>query len=143
MTDRHVRVSARGVVRRGEELLVARDRDPVTGESFCYLLGGGANFGEHTEEALHREFDEELGVALENVSSLETYEDVFTSGGETEHEVWRVYEADIAEAWPYEQSEFEGYEPEHDEVIECVWKSPSSFRDGGETLYPEPVVSDL
>lgn len=142
MTDRHVRVSARGVVRRGEELLVAREREP-SGDSFYYLLGGGVRFGERSEDALHREFDEELGVALENVSYLETYEDVFTTGGKTEHEVWRVYDADIADEWPYEEDEFEGYEPDYDEVIECVWKRPSAFTDGGETLYPEQFVSDL
>ncbi|USZ67766.1 NUDIX domain-containing protein [Halorussus salilacus] len=143
MTDRHVRVSARGVVRRGEELLVERGRDPATGDSFYSLLGGGVRFGEHTEDALRREFDEELGVTLERVSSLGTYEEVFAVDGETRHEVWRVYEADIAESWPYEVDEFEGNEPERDEVVECVWKPPSAFADGGETLYPEGLVSEL
>ena len=142
MTDRHVRVSARGVVRRGDDLLVAREHDP-SGDSFHYLLGGGVEFGEHSEDALHREFDEELGVTLENVSYHATYEEVFSVDGQAEHEVWRVYETDIAEGWPYEKAEFEGYEPEYDEVIECVWKPPSAFASGEETLYPEQFVSDL
>jgi ADP-ribose pyrophosphatase YjhB (NUDIX family) len=142
MASRHIRVCARGIVRRGDELLVVREEDPAEAEPFYYLLGGGVAFGEHSEEALRREFDEELGVTLENVSYLETYEDVFDSDGERHHEMWRVYEAKIAEDWPYEEETFEGYEP-HDEPFECVWKPAADFRDDGETLHPEPVVEDL
>ena len=156
MSDRNVRVCTRGVVRRGDELLVTRewetseadssylqssDAQSSDAEPFYSLLGGGVEFGEHSEDALHREFDEELGVTLDNVSYLETYEDVFSHDGERRHEVWRVYEADIVEDWPYEAESFEGYEP--DESFECVWKPVADFRDGGETLYPEPVVENL
>ena len=140
MTDRHIRVSARGVVRRNGELLVARDREPSDDEPFHYLLGGGVEFGEHSEDTLRREFDEDLGVTLENVSYFETHEEVFGHDGRTEHEVWRLYEADIEESWPYERDEFEGYEPDLDEEIDCVWKHPDAFADGGETLYPEQFV---
>lgn len=141
MTDRRIRVSARGVVTRGGELLVARER--ADDGPFHYLLGGGVKFGEHSADALRREFDEELGVTVENVSHLETYEEVFSYDGRPRHEVWRVYETNIAEKWPYETDAFEGYEPELDEPIECVWKSPSAFTDAGETLYPEQFVDRL
>ncbi|WP_132059562.1 NUDIX hydrolase [Halorussus amylolyticus] len=142
MTDRHVRVSARGVVRRGDEILVARERDTTggaDGDAFYYLLGGGVEFGEHSAEALRREFDEELGVTVENVSHLETHEEVFDYDGRTEHEVARLYEADIAESWPYERDAFEGYEPDLDERIECVWKRADAFAADEETLYPEAL----
>ncbi|WP_227353985.1 NUDIX hydrolase [Haladaptatus salinisoli] len=143
MSENRIRVSARGLVRRGDEILVARDRDPAEGERFHYLLGGGVEFGEHSEDALHREFEEELGVSLANVSPFETYEGVFTFDGRRAHEVWRVYEADIAESWPYERDSFPGYEPEFDEEFECLWKSPSDFAVAGETLYPESLLSDI
>ena len=151
MPERHIRVSARGLIRRQnhhdenahlEELLVARDYHP-NGESFYYPLGGGVEFGEHSEDALHREFDEELGVSLSNVREVGTYEEVFTTDGQKQHEVWRVYEANIAESWPYEADEFSGYEAELDEEIECVWLSPTVFSEGKETLYPEPLVEEL
>lgn len=149
MTGRQIRVVALGVVRRDgddcEELLVERHRDSESGEPFYRPLGGGVEFGEHSEEALRREFREELGVALENVSYLETYEDVFTHEGRTEHEVWRLYEADLADGWPYEDDEFTAYEPELDEEIECVWKPVTAFAgasgDGNETFYPEALLS--
>lgn len=151
MPERHIRVSARGLIRREnhrpenshlDELLVARDHHP-NGESFYYPLGGGVEFGEHSEDALHREFDEELGVSLSNVREVGTYEEVFTTDGQKQHEVWRVYEANIAESWPYEKDDFSGYEVELDEEIECVWLSPTVFSEGEETLYPEPLVADL
>ena len=152
MPERHIRVSARGLVRRKnarhqtshpeDELLVARDYHP-NGDPFYYPLGGGVEFGEHSADALHREFDEELGVSLSNVGEFGTYEEVFTTDGQRQHEVWRVYEADIAESWPYEEDEFSGYEAELDEEIECVWKQPTAFSDGKETLYPDPLVEEL
>lgn len=166
MSERHIRVSARGLIRRkkghrddhpensphennsGEnshhedELLVAREYCPDD-EPFYYPLGGGVEFGEHSEDALHREFDEELGVSLSNVSHFGTYEDVFVSGGRRHHELWCVSEADIVESWPYERDAFTGYEAETDEEIECVWKSSTAFSEADETFYPEPLVSNL
>ncbi|WP_435154580.1 NUDIX hydrolase [Haladaptatus sp. DFWS20] len=143
MSENHIRVSARGLVRRDDELLVARGTKLGADEPFYYPLGGGVEFGEHSEDALRREFDEELGVSLENVAYYETYEDEFTSEGERHHEIWRVYEAEIVESWPYERDEFSGYEAEHDEEIDCFWKQPTDFSDGGETVYPEAMLADL
>ncbi|WP_458188482.1 NUDIX hydrolase [Haladaptatus sp. NG-WS-4] len=143
MSEDHIRVSTRGLIRRDDEILVARDRDPAEGSPFHYLLGGGVEFGEHSEAALHREFEEELDVSLTNVAHLETYEAVFTFDGQREHEVWRVYEADIVESWPDKEDSFPGYEPEFDEEFECVWKSPSVFTEGDEILYPERLLADL
>ncbi|WP_227374151.1 NUDIX hydrolase [Haladaptatus halobius] len=143
MSENHIRVSARGLIRRDDEILVARDRDPAEDDHFHYLLGGGVEFGEHSEDALHREFEEELGVSLANISHFGTYEEVFTFDGQRTHEVWRVYEADIVEPWPYERDSFSGYEPKFDEEIECIWKSLSDFTAGDETLYPEPLLSSL
>ena len=142
MTDRRIRVTARAVVRRGDELLVARERDPSEADRFYVPVGGGVEFGERSEGALRREFREELGVELRNVSYLETYESVFGFDGETRHELWRVYEADIAAARSYEADEFAGYESDGEEFA-CVWKSLAAFRDGDETLYPEKLVRDL
>jgi len=154
MTERRIRVVARGLVRRtrggSEELLVARERDSADGESFYYLLGGGVEFGEHSEEALRREFREELGVELATLSSLETYEDVFTFEGRTEHEMWRVYEVEISDDWPYEREQFTASEPDGKE-FECVWKPVEAFdseedgeeREAVETLYPESVLDAL
>ncbi|WP_266079830.1 NUDIX domain-containing protein [Haladaptatus caseinilyticus] len=56
-------------------------------DPFYYPLGGSVEFGEHSEDALRREFHEELGVSLENVAYYETYEDVFASGSVRYYEI--------------------------------------------------------
>ncbi|GAA0229896.1 NUDIX hydrolase [Haladaptatus pallidirubidus] len=143
MHKNHIRVSARGLVWRDDELLVAQDTKPTEDEQFYYPLGGGVEFGEHSEDALRREFEEELGVSLINVTYRETYEGLFTFDDNPVHELWRVYEADIAESWPYERDEFSGYEAEFDEKIDCFWKRPTEFSEGRETFYPEQLIPDL
>ncbi|WP_135824336.1 NUDIX hydrolase [Halorussus ruber] len=146
MTERAIRVVARGLVRRTrggtEELLVARERDPTAGESFYYLLGGGVEFGEHSEEALRREFREELGVELADISSLGTYENVFTFEGRAEHEIWRVYDVEISDGWPYQREQFTASEPDG-EAFECVWKPVCELEEDGEPFYPEAALADL
>ncbi|WP_135852903.1 NUDIX domain-containing protein [Halorussus salinus] len=152
-SDDAIRVTARGVVTREEgggrgddreELLVERERDPA-GETFLRPLGGGVEFGEHSRDALRREFREELGVELAGVSPLGTYEDVFTVAGETQHEIWRLYEADIAASWPYDEDAFTATEPDTGEEIACVWKSVAELEADGdaETFYPEAALADL
>ena len=142
-----IRVTARGVVTRERdddpvELLVERERDPA-GETFYRPLGGGVEFGEHSRDALRREFREELGVELAEVSPLGTYEDVFTVAGETQHEVWRLYEASIVASWPYAEDAFTATEPDTGEEIACVWKSVGELERGGEPFYPEAALADL
>ncbi|WP_072482389.1 NUDIX domain-containing protein [Amycolatopsis australiensis] len=49
-----------GVIRRGDALLVFEGRDDVKGETCYRPLGGGIEHGERSEDALRREFREEL-----------------------------------------------------------------------------------
>ncbi|MFB6218013.1 MAG: NUDIX domain-containing protein [Halobacteriaceae archaeon] len=138
MSWREIRPVALGVVCRGEELLLAEHRDPTAGERFYRPLGGAIEFGERGEAALRREFREELGVELAGVEYVETYERVFTFDGTEGHELQRVYEADIVEAWPYERERFEGEEPELGETFPVVWKEPAAL--GEETVYPPELL---
>jgi ADP-ribose pyrophosphatase YjhB (NUDIX family) len=54
------------VIRRDDgRMLVTDERDPVGGERFHPPLGGGAEYGERSEEALRREPREVLGAELQ------------------------------------------------------------------------------
>ncbi|SDF41030.1 NUDIX domain-containing protein [Halorubrum xinjiangense] len=140
---REIRVVTLGAVRRGEELLVqAVGRNDAGGRNFR-LLGGGVEFGEHSEDALRREFDEELGVALDDVSPLGTYERVFDHEERRHHEVWRVYEATIVEDWPYDREAFSFVEPDSGAELRATWKRPRAFRSGPDHLYGETLLDDL
>lgn len=84
-----------------------------------------------------------MGVELVDVERVDTYERVFTFDGEEGHEIWRLYEGDIVEDWPYERDRFEAEEPELDETFEAVWKDPSAFEEEDDVLYPPTLLDDL
>ena len=152
MGDRSIRVVALGIPQREREdgtseVLVSEcdDPDPAPGEpgTFYRPLGGGVAFGEHSEDALVREFAEEISVTVSGVEPAGTYEDVFVYAGETNHEVWRVYEPTVEEDWMYDWDRFVGYEPELDERIDCRWLPVSAFTAGEKTFYPEGALAAL
>ena len=57
-----IRACAFAFVQEDDRVLVGKLRDPDDGSHFYRPLGGGINFGETGEEAVRREFREELGV---------------------------------------------------------------------------------
>ena len=141
MSWRKIRPVALAAVRRKNgEILVSKDYERGVDEPFHRLIGGGVEFGEYSREAVVREFHEELDIELTNVSLVGTHENVFTFDGEQGHEIWRVYEGDIAEDWPYERDRFEGREPELDETYEATWMAPERLRN--DVTFYDPVVLD-
>lgn len=141
--SRAIRVVALGAVTRDEELLVWRDEPQATGAPFYRLLGGGVEFGEHSRAAVVREFDEELGVTFADPSHVGTFESVFTVGGETEHELWRVYDGRIVEEWPYECDSFRFVEPDDDIEHTAEWVAAGDLRADDTTFYTPAVLDAL
>ncbi|WP_117595127.1 NUDIX hydrolase [Haloprofundus halophilus] len=140
--DERIRVVALGVVRRDDELLVFEAASEESG-TYYRPLGGGVEFGEHSVDALRREFREELEVELTRVHELGTFEGVFTVDGEQCHEIQRVYGAEFVQQWPYQMDSFTAHEPDTGEDLDCLWKPLSEFTDAGETLFPETLPSVL
>jgi ADP-ribose pyrophosphatase YjhB (NUDIX family) len=138
-----IRVLALGAVWRGDELLVQRAEDPETGEPFYRFLGGGVKFGEHSRDAVVREFDEELGVSFVDVEYVGTFEGVFTYAGETDHEIWRVYEGAIQEDWPFETDQISFEEPERSESGYAEWVPVDALRSDEYTFYSPEVLDAL
>jgi 8-oxo-dGTP diphosphatase len=63
VSDRWVRPAAHGVAIRDGEILLTRFRQPGHAEhGWWHLPGGGLDWGEHPEEALRREVQEETGL---------------------------------------------------------------------------------
>ncbi|KTG08706.1 hypothetical protein AUR64_18760 [Haloprofundus marisrubri] len=137
-----IRVVALGAVRRDDELLVFEDESEEVG-TYYRPLGGGVEFGEHSVDALRREFREELEVELTKVHELGTFEDAFRMNGEEYHEVHRVYGAEFVQQWPYQMDSFTAQEPETGEELDCLWKPLTDFTDGEETLFPEKLPDVL
>jgi len=137
-----IRFVALGAVRRGDDLLVFEGHEPGEGR-FYRLLGGGVEFGEHSREAVVREFDEELGVEFVDPSHVGTFERVFTYDGEPGHELWRVYEGDFREDWPYDRESFAFHEPDLDTYHRARWMPVGDLRAEGTTFYAPAVLDAL
>jgi 8-oxo-dGTP pyrophosphatase MutT (NUDIX family) len=73
-TGRGVAVSARMLILSGNRVLLASDR----GEDWYYLPGGAVEPGETVEAALHREVQEETGLATQSVDFVGCIENIRT-----------------------------------------------------------------
>lgn len=88
---RTIRNLAVGVPARAGYVLVSESVDRVRDLRFHRAIGGGIEFGELAEEALRREFHEELAVELDHVELLGVLENRFTHEGVPGHEVIHVF----------------------------------------------------
>ncbi|MDO5735696.1 MAG: NUDIX domain-containing protein [Propionibacteriaceae bacterium] len=78
-------------------ILVSQGVDRVRGLHFVRALGGGIEFGETAEAALHREFHEELGCRIDSAQLLGVLENIFEYEGMPGHEIVHVFSVDSAE----------------------------------------------
>lgn len=133
---------ALGLIWRGDQLLVFEGSDPVTHEFFYRPLGGGIQFGESSDEALRREFREELDVEIVDLRYVGTLENIFTYNGELGHEIIQLYEAALADPSFYEREHFQVRE-EGDLILPARWISLSEFQGDGPPLYPQGLLALL
>ena len=91
------------------------------------------------EEALRREFAEELGVELGAARLAGVVENRFVFDGHPGHEVMLVYETEFADPHRYETEVFEGIE---DEPKTGVWRSLSKA-DPAVPLYPPDLLDHV
>lgn len=104
------------------------------------LLGGGIEFGERAEAALHRELMEELGVEVTAVHLLGVLENIFTNHGEVGHEIVFVFDARLVDTGLYERDELW---PSLDEGNPVSWQPISRFTTGEASLYPTGLLAVL
>jgi 8-oxo-dGTP pyrophosphatase MutT (NUDIX family) len=81
---------------------VDRVRAPSTGERVAVPLAGGVEFGETGAEAIARELDEEMGATPTRVEFLGVFEEIFAWAGQQRHELWLLYDVDLANPAIYE-----------------------------------------
>ncbi|GHG13024.1 MULTISPECIES: NUDIX hydrolase [Amycolatopsis] len=127
------------VIRRGSALLVFEARDDVKGETFCRPLGGGIEFGETSQDALVREFREELDAEIEVEQLLGVLENVFTWQDRPGHEIVFLYAAEFADRSRYERDEMKIL----DDPATARWVDLAEFREGRKVLYPTGLIELL
>lgn len=134
-----IRPIALGLIRRRDEILVFEGRDDVKGETYCRPLGGGVEFGERSEDALVREFREELDAEIVVKERLGVLENVFTWRGNPGHEIAFVYEAAFVDSGPYAKDEMKIL----DDPATARWVDLQDFLDGSKILYPNGLTELL
>ena len=140
--QQHIQVKALGLVWRDGLLLASEiylDDGTVKG---VRPLGGRLEFGETWRDALVREFDEELGVAVQVIGKPMVLENIYTHQGVAGHEVTFVSEV----AFPARAYEGLGpieYFEDNGEKCVARWYDVEQLDCGDLELYPNGLKAQL
>lgn len=136
---KEIRPIVLGIVRKGNKLLVSKGYDKSKKQEFYRCLGGGIEFLERSEDALIREFKEELNINIKVGKFLGICENIFNYKGKNAHELVLLYDAYIDDKDYQEKYKVIDDESE----TEAVWIEINRFKDKELTLYPEEIFNYL
>jgi ADP-ribose pyrophosphatase YjhB (NUDIX family) len=129
-----VAVKAIGLAWRGRELLVAEIEESDGRVKGVRPLGGSIEFGETREQALVREFAEELGCKVSVTGPWHAFENIYQHEGAQGHEFIFAATIRLADEDIYRRDRF--HYLEHEGTRCCaVWLDPLNLPPGVE-LYP-------
>jgi ADP-ribose pyrophosphatase YjhB (NUDIX family) len=146
MISENIRPLAIGIIWRNEEMLVHEIEDPTTGEIFYRPVGGGVEFGETSDEALVREFREELAIEIENLQLVGTIENLFTFNEQQCHQIEFIYTVGFVDDSLYSKDHMVGEDGGvNDKTItyRTNWMSLDEFGSTGERLVPDGLIDLL
>lgn len=129
-----IRVIVVAVIWHRDRLFVSQGYDSVKGETFYRCLGGGVKFGETSEAALVREFQEEIQAELTHLQYLGCLENIFTFNGELGHELMQVYQADFLDPAFYQRTSVTFAEKKRQKL--ALWVPAPQFESGVLKLVP-------
>lgn len=126
------------IIKHEDKILVMDGYDPKKDQNFYRLLGGGIEFGERGEEALKREFREELEVDLENIKFVTTLENIFTFDSKPGHEIVMVFKADLSNKELYRKDSIDILDSKGRH--KALWQKISDFKEKKLILYPDNIL---
>ena len=132
---KEIRPIALGLAIKNNKLLVSEGFDKVRNETFYRCLGGGIEFLEKSEEALKREFLEEINVDITVKNFLGISENILTYQGNKSHELILFYSIEIS--GENYQEEYKVID-DHGETI-AKWIEIDEFKNKNKILYPKEV----
>ncbi len=115
--------------------------DKVKQETFYRPLGGGIEFAETGEQALKREFMEEMNAEIKAIAFLKVFENIFTCEGVQGHEIVLLYQAQLQDPMLYSQEEIRCNEA--DAPFLAKWVNLECFRTHEKILYPDGLPEYL
>ncbi len=117
------------------QFLLHEARDSVKNETFYSPLGGGIEFGEKGQDALVREFREEISQELKSIEYIHTFENIYTYEGKPGHQIILLYEANFV-------SELKESYPIHEDgklIGKAVWRSREEIQKQNAKIYPNGI----
>lgn len=111
------------------------------GRLYYRPLGGTIEFGEHAEQTIRREFQEEIAAGLAEVRYLGMLENIYTHNGLCGHEIVLVYDGQLTDNSLYQKEVIRGNEL--GKPFEAVWKRLEEFDPEKAPLYPEGLLAIL
>ena len=132
-----IRPIALGIAIKENKILVMSGYDPKKDQHFYRCLGGGIEFLERSEDALKREFKEELDKDITVGKFLGISENIFNYNGKDAHELVLFYSIDIEE-----NNTNNTYKilDETDPNTIVSWIPIEDFKSGNRILYPKEVL---
>lgn len=135
---KEIRPIVLGLAIKNGKILVSEGYDRVKKQTFYRCLGGGIEFLEKSDEALKREFKEELALDISVKDFLGLSENIFTYEGQDAHELVLIYSINIQDNDFKEQYEILD-EPNHF----AKWIDINKFKSKETIIYPVEILKYL
>ena len=136
---KEIRPIVLGLATKDDKLLVSEGYDNVKKQTFYRCLGGGIEFLEKSEDALKREFSEEISVNININNFLGVSENIFIHNRKNAHELVLYYDISIPDE--YYKNEYTVID-DHGES-KAKWIDIDEFKNRKKILYPEEVFKFL
>ena len=133
---KEIRPVVLGIIIKNNKLLVERGYDENNKTEFYRCIGGGIEFLEKSDEALKREFKEELNIEIQVKDYLGLSENIFKYKGKDAHELILFYNIEIND-----KDYKEKYIINDDgQQSVATWIDINKFRNKELIVYPEKVI---
>jgi len=142
-----IRVLALGLIRDGEyakrtqsdRIFVSEGYDSLKKQTYYRALGGGVDFGETSQAALEREFQEEIQADLTNINYVGCIESIFICNGKQGHEIIQIYQCDFVDSKFY-KLESSIFSESKNHQHKALWVDIFAFKSGELKLVPEEFL---
>ena len=128
-----------GIAIKDGKLLVSEGYDKIKDQTFYRCLGGGIEFLEKSDEALKREFVEELGIEITTKDFLGIAENIFTFEGKNGHELVFFYSISINDSDYKDEYTILDMEKE----TKVKWIDIENLKSKKQIVYPQEVLKYL